>query len=228
VISVVIVDDEPPARRKLARLLEPHREFRIVGEAGSGEGAVAVIEEARPDLLFLDVQMPGISGFAVLERLPETVQPLTIFVTAHGHYAVEAFQVRALDYLLKPVNQARFDAAIGRAREVLSSPANYLRRLLIRDEGISYFVEVAAVDWMESARNYVVLHAGGRTHVVRTTLEGLLERLDPAEFQRVSRSAVVHVSRIRALTADAAILVTGESIRVSPRYLSGLKSAHWV
>src|SRR6187431_469780 len=107
--TVVIVDDEPPARRKLARLLEPHPGFRIVGEAGAGAAAVAVIEELRPDLIFLDVQLPDITGFEVLNRLPEGVRPLTIFVTAFNHYAVEAFHVRALDYLLKPVSQTRFD-----------------------------------------------------------------------------------------------------------------------
>jgi len=228
VSTVVIVDDEPPARRKLARLLQPHTGFRIVGEAGAGEAAVAVIDEQRPDLLFLDVQLPDVTGFEVLNRLAEGVRPLTIFVTAYHHYAVEAFQVRALDYLLKPVSQSRFDEALGRAREQLEAPANYLKRVLVREERISYFVETGEILWLESARNYVVLHTDGRAHVVRATLEGLLERLDPGRFVRISRSAVVNLDKVKALTGDAAVLVNGERVKASARHVSGLKSAHWV
>lgn len=226
--TVVIVDDEPPARRKLVRLLEPHEGFRAAGEAGSVEAAVAVISEVQPDLLFLDVQLPDGTGFDVLSRLPDSVQPLTIFVTAYSHYAVEAFDVHALDYLLKPVSPSRFDAALARARQQLDAPSRFLKRFLVRDGGLTWFVEAAAVDWLESARNYVVLHAAERTHIVRATLEGLLERLDPAAFARISRSAAVNLTRLQAVSANAAILSTGERIKASPRYLSGLKSAHWV
>lgn len=226
--TVVIVDDEPPARRKLARLLEPHQGFRVLGEAGAGSAAVAVIEELRPDLIFLDVQLPDITGFEVLNRLPDEVRPLTIFVTAFNHYAVEAFNVRALDYLLKPVSQTRFDAALERARQQLESPANHLKRFLVKEERITYFVEAGQVFWMESARNYVVLHTANQTHIVRATLEGLLERLDPDQFVRISRSAAVNLAKLKAITADTAILSNGDQIRASPRHVSGLKSAHWV
>ncbi|MBI2689027.1 MAG: response regulator transcription factor [Acidobacteria bacterium] len=221
--TVVIVDDEPPARRKLVRLLEPHADFRIAGEAGAGPAAIAVIEEYRPDLLFLDVQMPGLTGFDVLDRLAETIRPLTIFVTAYDQYAVEAFNVRALDYLLKPVSPSRFNAALDRARQQLQSPNTFLKRFLVRDEGITYFVEASDVDWLESARNYVVLHAGNRTHIVRATLEGLLERLDPAQFVRLSRSAAANALRLKAITANEAILKSGEHIKASPRFLAELK-----
>jgi two-component system LytT family response regulator len=226
--SVVIVDDEPPARRKLARLLGAHPGFRITGEAGAGHAAVAVISELRPDLLFLDVELPDITGFDVLNQLPDAIRPLTIFVTAYNHYAVEAFHVRALDYLLKPVSATRFNAALERAREHLESPTNYVKRFLVKGEGIAYFVEANHVYWLESARNYVVLHTGNQTHIVRATLEGLLERLDPAQFARVSRSAVVNLTKLDALTADAVILANGERITAASRHLSGLKSAHWV
>ena len=189
---------------------------------------MAVIEELRPDLIFLDVQLPDITGFEVLNRLPEGVRPLTIFVTAFNHYAVEAFHVRALDYLLKPVSQTRFDAALERARQQLESPANHLKRFLVKEERITYFVEVGQVLWLESARNYVVLHTANQTHIVRATLEGLLERLDPAQFVRISRSAAVNLAKLKALTADTAILSNGDQIKASQRHVSGLKSAHWV
>lgn len=226
--TVVIVDDEPPARRKLARLLEAHAEFRLVGEAASVDAAAAVIEERRPDLVLLDVRITGGTGFDVLAKLGPETAPLPIFVTAHGEFAVEAFAVRALDYLLKPVSAARFAAAMERAAKQLRADPGYLRRILIREEGITYFVEAGAVDWMESARNYVVLHAGERTHIVRGTLEGVLERLDPAQFTRLSRSAAVNVARLRAVADGWAILAGGTRVKASPRWISGLKSAHWV
>jgi two-component system LytT family response regulator len=226
--SVVIVDDEPPARRKLGRLLEPHGDFRVVGEAGSAGAAVAVIEETRPAVVFLDVQMPDGTGFTVLERLAPEVTPLTIFVTAFEQYAVEAFGVRALDYLLKPVSAGRFDAALARVRESLQLNAKYRRRFLVREEMLTYFVEVGAVEWLESARNYVVLHAGGRAHIVRATLEGVLGQLDPAQFARISRSAAVNVSAVQALGGDWVLLKSGERLKAAPRHVSGLKSAHWV
>jgi len=225
---VVVVDDEPPARRKLARLLEPHGTFRIVGEAGAGRAAVAVIEEFRPDLVFLDVQLPDISGFEVLDQLPETNRPLIIFVTAYNHYAVEAFNVRALDYLLKPVSQTRFNSALERARHHLETRTSYLQRFLVKDDRITYFVEAQQVIWLESARNYVVLHSNGETHIVRATLEGLLERLDPAQFTRISRFAAVNLAKVEAITAATVLLSNGEEIRASPRHISGLKSAHRV
>lgn len=226
--TVVIVDDEPPARRKLARLLEAHAEFRLVGEAASVDAAVAVIEERQPDLLLLDVRITGGTGFDVLAKLEPGTEPLPIFVTAYGEFAVEAFAVRALDYLLKPVSAARFAAAIDRAAMQLRADPAYLRRILIREEGITYFVEAGAVDWMESAGNYVVLHVGERTHIVRGTLEGLLERLDPAQFTRLSRSAAVNVARLQAVADGWAILTGGTRVKASHRWISGLKSAHWV
>lgn len=225
---VVIVDDEPPARRKLLRLLEACPGFRCVGEAASVAAAVPVLEELRPDLLLLDIQLPDGTGFDVLSQLSEANRPLTIFITAHNHHAVEAFAIRALDYLLKPVSPQRFQSAIDRAREILAGPAAFRKRFLIREDGLSYFVETAEIDWLESARNYVVLHAANRAHIVRATLEGVLAQLDPAEFARISRSAAVRLARIQTLTADTVTLKSGEQLKASPRALSGLKSAHWV
>ena len=227
--SVILIDDEPPARRKLARLLEPHKDFQITGEAASVVAAVALLTERPPDLLFLDVQMPDGTGFDVLQQLPESIRPLTIFVTAHNHHAVDAFTIRALDYLLKPVSPSRFSASIDRARLHLAKPENtFRRRVLIRDEQLTYFVETAAIDWLESARNYVVLHTAGRTHIVRATLEGLLEQLDPAQFVRISRSAAINLAQLKVISAESVILKSSEELKASPRYLSGLKSLHWV
>lgn len=222
--EVVIVDDEPPARRKLARLLEPHADLRLAGEAAGVQAAIAVVSELRPALLLLDVQLPDGTGFDVLEGLPADLRPHTIFVTAFDHYAVKAFEVRALDYLMKPVSQARLNAALGRAREAMRTDAasRYRSRILVRDEGIAYFVEAAAIDWIEAARNYVVVHAGGATHIVRATIEKLAAELDPDRFARVSRSAVVNVRRVKAWSRTPGcaeiVLVNGAAIKCGRQY----------
>lgn len=218
---VVIVDDEPPARRKMAMLLSEHPEFGLAGQAGSAEAAIATVSELMPDLLLLDVQLGDSTGFAVLERLPKAIQPLTIFVTAFGDYAVQAFEVRAVDYLMKPVVRSRFAEALQRVREALHTPANsrYLKRFLIRADEISYFVEASQVDWLESARNYVVLHTGATTHIVRATLEGLSSQLDPDCFSRVSRTAVVNVKSVKGVGTAEVLLRDGTSVRTGKQYL---------
>ena len=197
-MRVVVVDDEAPARRKMLRLLSPHADVEVVGEAGSGEAAIETLERARADVVFLDVQMPDMDGFEVLRRTRGPQSFLPVFITAYDAFAVKAFEVHALDYLLKPVDPRRFDAMLERARAALRTVPR-AQRLLVADRQRTYFVETDAVDWIESDRNYVVLHAGGVEHIVRGTLEAYLRGLDPALFVRISRSQVVNRDAITEL-----------------------------
>jgi two-component system, LytTR family, response regulator len=209
---VVVVDDEPLARRRLKRLLAASGAATMVGEAGDGLTAVACINELRPDVVLLDVQMPELDGFGVVSRLTPPA-PLIIFLTAFDRYAIRAFEVHAVDYLLKPVSRERLADALSHARGRLASreddrDANVaalieslarrpgVTRLPVRSEGRVELVDVGAIDWIEAADNYVVLHAGGRTHVLRETLARLEQRLDPEEFVRIHRSAIVRLDRV--------------------------------
>ena len=201
-VRALVVDDESPARRKILRLLASHADVEVVGEAASGEAAVLAIERAAADVVFLDVQMPDIDGFEVLRRVhvPSTFFP--VFVTAYDAFAVKAFEVNALDYLLKPVDPRRFDAMLDRLRAALDV-APRARRLLIADRQRAYFVEAARVDWVEADRNYVVLHTGGSEHIVRATLEAYARGLDPTMFVRINRSQIINrdaVQEIRQAT----------------------------
>jgi two-component system LytT family response regulator len=200
-MRVLLVDDEPPARRKLRRLLAPHVDVEIVGEAGSGEEAVRALQEVEADVVFLDVQLPDIDGFEVLRRVAGPARFRPVFVTAYDTFAVRAFEVRALDYLLKPVDPRRFDAMLARAREATSPERGprHLERLLVTDGDRSYYVAAATIDWLEARRNYVVLHEGGREHLVRGTLEAFVLALDPARVTRISRSHVVSKDSVREL-----------------------------
>lgn len=212
-IGVVIVDDEAPARRKLRRFLEADSEITIVGEASSGADAIEQIEALRPELVFLDVQMPGMDGFAVVEAL-RGHRPQFIFVTAHDHYAYRAFEVQALNYLLKPVDPVRFAVVLERAkkqmerREVddlrellrnLQSRASYPKRLLINTGERAFFLAAEQVDWVDADRNYIQIHAGKDVHLVRSTVEGFYEKLDPAQFARINRSQIVNLDSIREM-----------------------------
>lgn len=224
-LSVLIVDDEALARRRLRRLLAREADVEIVAESRNGREALADIQAHAPDLVFLDVQMPELDGFGVLESLPAERMPAIIFVTAYDSYAVRAFEVAALDYLLKPFPESRFRAAFQRARVALSesgggaganarvlallerltangrrtSGAGYLQRILVRGNGRVTFVRTADVDWIEAAGNYVRLHVGGDAMLVRTTLAAIAERLDPTEFARVHRSTIVNLDRVREM-----------------------------
>jgi two-component system LytT family response regulator len=201
-IRVLVVDDEPPARKKLRRLLAAHADVHVLGEAGSGAEALRVLAEQEPDLVFLDVQMPDMDGFEVLRRLGSPVRFRPVFVTAHEAFAVRAFDVDALDYLLKPVDPRRFDRMLERARQAIAAApsARFPERLLVTDRDRSYYVAASSIDWLESDRNYVVIHAGGAEHVVRGTLESFASMLDPDRFVRISRS---HVVRLDAIVENA-------------------------
>jgi two-component system LytT family response regulator len=214
-LRVLIVDDEPPARAKLRRWIAAEADLEIVGEAGNGDDAIRLVGEFRPDLLFLDVQMPGTDGLAVLRALRDAWLPCTVFTTAHAEHAVEAFALHALDYLLKPFSHERFLVALGRAREriaqtagrgdervaaLLRSPAlpsGPVERFLVKTGERYIVVRAADILWVEAAANYVVLHAAGGNHVLRRTLAALETELDPRRFFRVSRSAIVHLDQVR-------------------------------
>jgi two-component system LytT family response regulator len=204
-MRVLLVDDEPPARKKLRRLLGAHADVVVVGEAGSGQEAVQALEGAELDVVFLDVQMPDMDGFEVLRRLGGPPRFRPVFVTAHDDFAVKAFEVNALDYLLKPVDAGRFDAMLARAREAMKAEprGGYASRWLVTDKDRSYFVATASVDWIEADRNYVVLHAGGAEHVLRGTLEAFVKTLDPAHFVRISRSHVVRLDAVKEMRPAA-------------------------
>jgi len=216
-LRVVVADDEPPARRRVRALLEREPGVEVVGEARDGGEAVAVVDELRPDLLFLDVQMPVATGFEVLAAIPGR-PPATIFVTAYDQYALRAFEVHALDYLLKPFDAERFRLTLARARERLGhAPAvgdprllallaelqprrAFVERFAVRgSDGRIRFVCADEIDWVEAEANYARLHAGGRSHLLRETMTALEEKLDPARFLRIHRSTIVRLDRIQEL-----------------------------
>jgi two-component system LytT family response regulator len=202
-IRVLLVDDEPPARKKVRHLLRPFADVEIVAEAGTGADAIAAADRHKPDLILLDIHLPDMDGFTVLERMADPESAAVIFVTAYDEHALAAFEARALDYLLKPVAPDRFDAAIERARKLLAPPqdphARHARRFLVERQGQAVFVAVEAIAWFEAARNYVLLHTRRDTYIMRSTLDAVQGRLDPEQFARVNRSAIVNVDAIQAL-----------------------------
>ncbi|MCI0490913.1 MAG: response regulator [Blastocatellia bacterium] len=217
-IRTLIVDDEPIAREGVRMQLERAAGFEIIGECGNGLEAVRAIEQQAPDLVFLDVQMPELSGFDVVERVGTDRMPAVVFVTAYDQYALHAFDAHAVDYLLKPVNGDRFDQALQRARaqlqggrienidrrltaliEEIKERPKYLERIAIKSSGSIFFLEVEQLDWIEAASNYVRLHAGALSHMLHETMNSLESRLDPERFARIHRSAIVHVSRIKEM-----------------------------
>jgi two-component system LytT family response regulator len=235
-IAAVIADDEPPARRKLARLLAAHLDVSVTGEASTGLETVALLRKNRPDVLFLDVQMPGLDGFQVLEALGELNGIAVVFVTAFDEYAVRAFEVQAMDYLLKPATPERLAKLLDRLRARLSrhSPQSatvepkqrsYWKRILVRGPRITQFLDVQTIDWIEADRNYVVVHCGGAEHLVRTTIESFVAGLDPADFARINRSTAVNLGRVRELRPWThgeyrVVLHGGQELSWSRRYVS--------
>jgi two-component system LytT family response regulator len=206
-IRVLIVDDEPPARRKVRRFLDRDPEIGEIQEAGSGEEALRILRSSTPDLVILDVQMPGMDGFATLASLGEPRKFHVIFLTAHPHHALDAFNAEALDYLLKPVHPERFERALERAKEQIAlrervpvaPPSRCLKRLVVQKNGREIFLPVERLDWANADRNYVLLHAGPETYTLRATLESLSEQLDPEQFVRINRSELVNLDRVREM-----------------------------
>jgi two-component system LytT family response regulator len=207
-IRVLIADDEPPARRKVRRFLQDDAEIGEIEEATSGAEAIAAIQRFAPDLVFLDVQMPGMDGFAVLEALPGPRDFHVVFLTAHQQHALRAFEAEALDYLLKPVDPERFERALERAKEQVAlrreqrpkaGAPRFLKRILVEKNGREIFLPAERLDWAEADRNYVCLHAGGEMYTIRGTLESLARQLDPDQFARISRSELINLDRVKEM-----------------------------
>lgn len=228
-IRLLVVEDEPLAARRLRRLLKAERDVRVIGVCGDVPTARRGIESLSPDLLLLDVQMPGADGLALLDGLPPEQRPAVIFVTAHERYALAAFNHGAVDYLLKPIDPERFRAAIERARHRLdkrdaASPVDApLARLLVRERGRAFFVRIEEVEWFEARGNYVHVHVGRATHRVRTSIGAIEARLDARHFRRINRSQIVALDRIRELQPwfhgdGLVILTSGARLRLSRRY----------
>ena len=217
-IRTLIVDDEAPARARIRNLLKDESDFEIIGECANGRLAVATVQKQRPDLVFLDVQMPRLGGFEVCAAVAPEAMPLVIFVTAYDHYALRAFEVHAIDYLLKPFDRERFQKSLAHAREQLrrgergwpdprlaallenlkphAKPAD---RLAFKANGRVIFVRVEEIDSIEADGNYVQLRLGSASHQVRETISGLESQLPPERFMRISRSVIVNLDRIKEL-----------------------------
>ena len=241
-IRTLIVDDEPLGRERIRTLLASDPEIEVIGECADGRQAITAIEQRNPDLVFLDVQMPEVDGFSVLEAICSECMPVIIFVTAYDRYAVQAFEVHALDYLLKSYDRERFSAAVQRAKEEiqrsregvlnerlvgllenLQTKKDRLTRLVIKSAGRIVFLRVEEIDWIEAADNYVRVHAGKESHLIRETLQSLEKRLDPGKFLRIHRSFLVNLDRIRELRpifhGDYAVkLADGTELTLSRNY----------
>jgi len=254
-IRTLIVDDEPLAREGIRLRLAAEPDVAVVGECGNGREAVAAIRRDAPDLILLDVQMPGLDGFDVLAEVGPERMPLVIFVTAYDQHALRAFEVHALDYLLKPIDQDRFTQAVQQARarlqqhdlthlnrqlhallDTLASPATAatdtgipLQRLLIKTHGRIFFLPLDEVDWIEAAGDYVRLHAGPQRHLLRETMANLEQQL-PAHFQRIHRSIIVNLHQVRELRARdhgeyVVYLRDGTTLKLSRSYRERLQEA---
>jgi len=219
-LKTLIVDDEPLAREGLRALLSQDADVSAIGEAKDGREAVASIRESNPDLVFLDVQMPEMDGFAVVRTIGAEHMPAVVFVTAHDQYAIQAFEINALDYLLKPVIEERFVKALVRVKsrshsnaadlnrqimgliETIASPPRYVKRLAVRSAAKTLFVDVGDVDWIDAAENYVELHVGRTSHLVHVTMNAIEKSLDPQVFLRIHRSVIVNLGRIKSLESS--------------------------
>lgn len=258
-IRVMIVDDEPLALRGMRLRLGEFPEVEIVDEAPNGREAVKKIKDHNPDLVFLDIQMPGLDGFGVVRALLGGPAPLIIFVTAYDKFAIEAFEANALDYLVKPVEEERLKDAIHRAREAIKSRAaanresrlvemlaslsqderdkikdliedpewtekeRYAERISFKDGSKVVVLNADDIEWIDAAGDYMCIHAGGKTHIIRETMKTLQQRLDPARFQRVHRSAIVNVSKVKELHPHSngeyfLILENGNELKLSRSY----------
>lgn len=230
-IRALVVDDEPLARRNLVLLLQGDPDIGAIEECGSGAEAVAAIRQRKPDLLFLDVQMPECGGFDVLELLGSDCPQTTIFVTAHDEYALRAFEAGALDYLLKPFDDARFARALDRAKEKIAHYASHREpppRLVVKSPRQLLFIAVSDIDWVEAASYYACLHVGDRTHMIRRTLADLERDLGDAAFIRIHRSTIVNLNRVRGLELQSAgeyevVLDRGVRLRLSRRHKKQLQ-----
>jgi two-component system LytT family response regulator len=246
-VRTLIVDDEALARERLRQLLQAEQETELVGECSDGNEAVAALLEKKPELVFLDIQMPELDGFGVLEAISGQLSPVIVFVTAFDKFALRAFEVHAVDYLLKPFDRERFQTALRRAldrvknRDVqtlqqkqsaliaeLRPPSKPLERLAIKSAGRVVFVKISDIDWIEAAHNYVELHVGKESHLLRETLNAIEARLSPEKFVRISRSVIVNIERIKELQPlfhgeYTVTLQNGTRVTLSRRYRDKLQ-----
>ena len=250
-LRVVIVDDEELARRGIRTRLQRSKDVEIVAECSNGRQAIDAIRRSTPDLVFLDVQMPGKTGFDVIEGIDETALPYVIFVTAHDRFAIRAFEVNALDYLLKPIDDERFDIAFQRARQALSRDRDSdlgrrlvavvekvggnegntknSDRMVIRSSGRVIFIKTAEIDWIEAAGDYVTLHSGKKSWLIRETISQMETKLQPKGFSRIHRSAIVNNERIAEMRPldngeYRVLLRDGTELRLSRNYRQQLQS----
>jgi len=247
-IRVLIVDDEPVARRGLRNQLKKAGDIEVIGEAGNGRDAIETIIQTRPDLVFLDVQMPLLDGFRVIETLTaEHLPPAIVFVTAFDEHAIRAFEINALDYLLKPVDPKRLQKTLQRAREQIrntrtddrderlfallqdlqSRKTDYIQRFVVKKARSIFFLDANEVEWVSSEGNYVQLHSKGKSHLVRETMDRIECRLNPREFIRIRRSTIVRVDVVKELQPlfngeYALILKDGTQLQSSRRYRKNL------
>jgi len=244
-IRTLIVDDEPLARRRLRAFLRPEADVEIAAESGNGAEAVDAIRQCKPQLVFLDVQMPGMDGFEVLRALEPAERPIVVFVTAHDQYAVQAFEERALDYLLKPFGKRRFEDTMARVRERIEGPesdegrdrVNSLLRtmgprthLVVKTGTRSVLLQVARIEWLEAEGDYVRIHAGRETYLTRQTMNRIEAQLGAPRFVRVHRSTIVNVECIKEIHSmpggDHAIaLRDGTQVTLSRGYRERLETA---
>jgi two-component system, LytTR family, response regulator len=231
-IRAVVVDDEPLARSSLKLLLRRDPDVELVGECKSGMEALAEIRRKRPELVFLDVQMPECDGFDVLEQLGSEMPPALVFVTAYDQYALRAFEAGALDYLLKPFDNARFERALNRAKERIEQrreTPRKIERLAIKNAGQVLFQKISEIDWIEAADYYVCLHVGTKTHLLRRSMLDVDQELEQAAFCRIHRSAIVNLERVRQLEISEdggtdVVLNSGTRLRLSRRYRKDLQA----
>jgi two-component system, LytTR family, response regulator len=245
-LRVLIVDDEPHGRKVVRRMLASHAEVEIVGECENGREAITAIKNAAPQVVFLDVQMPEIDGFAVLEACEPDVLPLVIFVTAYDQYAVQAFEIHALDYILKPFDEDRFEQALARVKQQVKNdrlsqsaerilallaerrPApTYIDRFIIKTDGRVFFLKVDEVEWIHAEGNYVSLHVRKGKYLFRESISNLEMQLEPRKFQRIQRSIIVNIDCIRELQPWSrgdyrVVLNDGTELKLSHRYRDNL------
>lgn len=254
-IKTLVVDDEPLARKGIEALLRRDAEIELIGSCANGNDAIRIIGEKTPDLMFLDVQMPGMDGFQMLTKLDPGQMPVVVFITAYDQYALRAFQVHALDYLLKSYSDEQFERALVNAKQYIRDKRRsritegilalirnndkvtenmesavrdikdkgYLDRVVVKERGRIFFVDVEKIDWIESADYYVCLHVSGESYLIRETMTELEKRLDPSRFQRTHRSTIVNIDRIKELQRYnhgdyLIVLKNGERLKLSRTY----------
>jgi two-component system, LytTR family, response regulator len=240
-LRVVVTDDEAPARRKLLRFLSQEPDVTVVGEAGNAAESIAAVGETKPDLLFLDIQMPGMDGFAVVEALEPIFLPRIVFVTAYDEFAIRAIEIHAFGYLLKPFDQARFAKVLADAKSQIEKDRKgelqfSLRRLLdevrtprqprllVEENGRGTLLPLNQIDWAEADRNYIKLHVGNHTYTVRGTIENMERKLDPEQFLRINRSSLLRIDFVRELRKWShgeyqVLLQSGQTLMWTRRYL---------